>query len=133
MTRRSLLRLAATTSFVVSLFAKEKAGQNSRTSVAVRTFVGNDLEIIRNWVHAQPASALPPGLARSGSLPRGLERQLVRRGRLPPGLEKRLTPFPAELDDQLPPLREGLGRFFVEGRAVILSRNTRMIFDVFLP
>ena len=138
-TRRRLFGLAALASFAGSLLGKEKetkgnrSGQRSGTTISVDVFVGNDQRIIRDWVQAVPAGSMPPGLARRGSHPPSLEKQLVKKGTLPPGLQKKLTPFPAVLNDRLPPLSEGLGRFFIEGRAVILNRNTRVILDVYLP
>ena len=137
-TRRRFFGLAALTSFAGSLLGKEKKtkrnrnGQRSGPTLSIGVFVGEDRRIISDWVQGVPTGSLPPGLARQGSLAPGLEKQLVRRGTLPPGLQKKLTPFPAELNDRLPPLREELGRFFIEGRAVILNRNTRGILDVFL-
>ena len=113
--------------------AKGKRGDGSGVGVAVDIFIGDDRHIIRDWIRDQPASSLPPGLAKRETLPPGLQKQLARKGKLPPGLEKRLTPFPEDLSRRLPPLREGLERAFVHGRAVILNRNTQVILDVFLP
>jgi len=98
--------------------------------VAVDIFIGRDREIIHDYYVAQPGG-LPPGLAkRNGSLPPGLEKQLVRKGHLPPGLEKKLTPFPVALEHRLPPLKAGLVRGIVEGRAIIYNPKTSVILDV---
>jgi hypothetical protein len=86
--------------------------------------------MIRRYYTEHPR-ALPPGLAkRGGNLPPGLEKQLARKGHLPPGLEKKLVPFPVALERQLPPLKPGLLRGVIEGRAVIYNPKTSVIFDV---
>ena len=133
MTRRSLL---LSMPLAVSLLAKDKGkakGEGSGLNVAVDIFIGSDRRIIREWVRDQPRNSLPPGLAKRESLPPGLQKQLAKKGKLPPGLEKRSTPFPEDLSRRLPPLREGLERAFIHGRAVILNRNTQVVLDVFLP
>ncbi|MFB3923889.1 MAG: hypothetical protein ACE145_19375 [Terriglobia bacterium] len=73
---------------------------------------------------------LPPGLAkRGGNLPPGLEKHLQRNGTLPPGLQKKVEPFPADLTQRLSPLPSGYSRVILEGRALILDRNSK-IFDI---
>ncbi len=135
MTRRMLMLLMP---LALSASAKHKGrGEGKATQadlgVAVDIFIGSDRRIIREWIRDQPASSLPPGLAKRRSLPPGLQKQLARKGKLPPGLDKRRTSFPADLNRRLPPLREGLERAFIHGRAVILNRDTQVILDVFLP
>jgi len=99
--------------------------------VGVDIFVGKDREVIQHYFHSH-AESLPPGLAkRGGNLPPGLEKQLRRKGHLPPGLEKKLTLFPVELERRLPPLKPGLVRGVIEGRAVIMNAGTSVILDVF--
>jgi hypothetical protein len=98
--------------------------------VAVDVFIGKDQEMIRRYYVAHPGT-LPPGLAkRGGDLPPGLAKQLARNGHLPPGLEKKLAPFPVALEQELAPLKPGLVRGVIEGRAVIYSPKTSVIFDV---
>jgi len=133
MTRRSLLLFPAAAIPAFSQAKSKGKGKGSGLDIAVDIFIGSDKRIIRDWIGTQPSSSLPPGLAKRESLPPGLQKQLAKRGKLPPGLEKRLTPFPADLNRRLPPLREGLERVFVHGRAMILNRNTQVILDVFLP
>ena len=136
MTRRTFYLLPLWTGALVAQGKKkdkEKRGDGDAANVAVDIFIGNDKRIIRDWIRDEPRSSLPPGLARRESLPPGLQKQLARKGKLPPGLEKRLTPFPADLNRRLPPLREGLERVFVHGRAMIWNRNTQVILDVFVP
>jgi hypothetical protein len=68
---------------------------------------------------------------RGGNLPPGLEKQLRRKGHLPPGLAKKLVPFPVEVERRLPPLKSGLVRGLIQGRAVIYNLKTSLILDVF--
>ena len=105
--------------------------EENNKSAAVSIFAQGDRDIIRHHFSANQGN-LPPGLAkRNGNLPPGLEKQLQRNGHLPPGLEKKLSPFPVELERRLPPLREGLIRGVIGGRAVIMDRRTSLILDVF--
>jgi len=110
---------------------KRSEAAGSGVQIAVDIFIGPDREIIREyWADT---SNLPPGLAkRNGDLPPGLEKQLRRKGQLPPGLQKRIQPFPVELERRLSPLKDGLTRGFIAGRAVIFSSKTSMVFDVFV-
>ena len=99
--------------------------------VGVDIFIGKDREVIRQYFHDH-AGSLPPGLAkRGGDLPPGLAKQLRPKGHLPPGLEKKVAVFPVELERRLPPLKEGLVRGVIEGRAVIFNAKTSVILDVF--
>ncbi len=98
--------------------------------VTLPTFSPRDQQIIRDY-YAQSYSNLPPGLAkRGGNLPPGLERQLQRNGTLPPGLQKRVEPFPAALEQRLPPLPTGYSRVVLAGKAMILDRNNKIL-DLF--
>ncbi|MGH8545711.1 MAG: hypothetical protein ACREX3_19230, partial [Gammaproteobacteria bacterium] len=66
-------------------------------------FLPEERRIIREYYHrSAPSKGLPPGLAKKGKLPPGLQKHLVKNGRLPPGLQKRLEPLPRELDVRLP-------------------------------
>ena len=117
-----------------ALWAQKDRHQNQPPGisghVAVDVFIGKDQEMIRRYYVDHPG-ALPPGLAkRGGDLPPGLAKQLARKGHLPPGLEKKLTPFPVALEGQLAPLKPGLVRGVIEGRAVIYNPKTSVIFDV---
>ena len=62
--------------------------------------------------------AMPPGLAKRDSLPPGLAAQLERNGTLPPGLAKR--ELPADLEQQLPPVKDGYERTILEDLSVVL-------------
>jgi len=99
--------------------------------VGVDVFIGKDREIIRKYFNDH-AGNLPPGLAkRGGDLPPGLAKQLRRKGHLPPGLEKKVAVFPVELERRLSPLKAGLARGVIEGRAVIYNAKTSVILDIF--
>lgn len=99
--------------------------------VAVDVFLGRDRNLIRDYYRLHPGS-LPPGLAkRGGNLPPGLQKQLRRKGHLPPGLDREVVLFPEDLERHLPPLKAGLVRGIVGGRAVIYNPRTSVILDVF--
>ena len=105
----------------------------SGTAVAVSVvFSSTDRSTIQQWIHGTPASNLPPGLAKRGDLPPGLQKQLQRNGTLPPGLEKKISPFPADLTRRLGqlPANCGCDRIFLDGRAMIIARATSAILDV---
>ncbi|MFX0117639.1 MAG: hypothetical protein ACFFB3_24050, partial [Candidatus Hodarchaeota archaeon] len=108
-----------------------KKATNADVHVGVDIFVGKDREMIRQYFHNH-AGSLPPGLAkRGGNLPPGMARQLRQKGHLPPGLEKRVAAFPVELERRLSPLKAGLVRGVIEGRAVIYNPKTSVILDIF--
>ena len=112
--------------------SRQDRTSGAEVQVAVEVFLGKDKDVIRRYFAAH-SEGLPPGLAkRGGDLPPGLDKQLQRKGQLPPGLDKRIAAFPADLERQLPPLKPGLMRGVLEGRAVIYSPKTAAIFDVFL-
>jgi hypothetical protein len=95
-------------------------------------FSERDQTIIRGYYRPRGGRGLPPGLAkRNGKLPPGQEKQLRANGTLPPGLQKRVEPFPAGLERQLPRLPRGYSRVLVEGRAMTIDVNSRII-DVFV-
>jgi len=110
--------------------SSQKGGESS-VRIGVEIFVGQDRDSIRRYFHDH-AGKLPPGLAkRGGDLPPGLQKQLQRNGQLPPGLAKKLAAFPVELERRLPPLKPGLVRGVIEGRAVIFNAQTSVILDIF--
>jgi hypothetical protein len=93
-------------------------------------FSSRDRDIIRDYYHNR-YSNLPPGLAkRDGNLPPGLQKHLERDGTLPPGLQKRLTPFPDDLERQLPRLPSIYRRGTIGVDVVILDRRTQRIVDI---
>lgn len=122
----SLCLLVAT----ISLDAKKKRRGNDDGRDGYAKFRNEDVREIQGYYHGQQ-SGLPPGLAkRGGDLPPGLEKKLRRNGQLPPGLQKRIEPFPVELERRMPPLRRGLSRGLLGGRAVIYDPRTMAIVDV---
>ncbi len=95
-------------------------------------FSERDQRLIRSYFSSRGGRGLPPGLAkRNGNLPPGLEKQLHRSGTLPPGLQKRAEPFPVELSRQLPRLPAGYSRLIIEGRAMNMGSDNRIV-DVLL-
>ena len=114
--------------------AKGKKSHASVTAVqvGVSIFSESDRQVIGQYVRGLSTDSLPPGLAkRSGNLPPGLQKQLQRNGQLPPGLAKKIAAFPVELERRLPPLKPGLVRGVIEGRAVIYNAKTSVILDIF--
>ena len=95
-------------------------------------FSERDQRLIRSYFRSRQGRGLPPGLAkRNGNLPPGLEKQMQANGVLPPGLQKRAEPFPVELTRQLPRLPAGHSRVIIEGRAMNLGSDNRIV-DVML-
>lgn len=71
---------------------------------------------------------MPPGLAKKGKLPPGLQKQLQRNGRLPPGLAKR--DLPGDLNSRLGPLPYDTERYIVDNDVVLIRKSTGIILDV---
>lgn len=99
---------------------------------SIPEFSPRDRDIIRSYYDGGGGGGrgrgLPPGLAkRHGNLPPGLERHLEKNGTLPPGLQKRVEPFPDDLDRRLAPLPSGYSRVILEGRALIVDRNHKIL------
>jgi len=124
--------------FVIASAAGDGKGKGGKsgtapragTQISVGVFADRDRDVICGF-YASPAGGLPPGLAkRGGNLPPGQQKQLLRKGQMPPGLEKRFVPFPLELERQLSPLRSGLRRGIIDGRAVIVDERVSTIIDV---
>ena len=94
-------------------------------------FSDHDRELIREYygyTHKSKHKHLPPGLAKKGKLPPGLQKQLVRRGHLPPGLQHHR--LPNEMERRLSRIPDGYLRVMIGGSFVLLNEHTRMIFDV---
>jgi len=104
------------------------AGEHGSLDIA---FNDHDRALIRDYYYGGNVKrkGLPPGLAKKGKLPPGIQKQLVRRGQLPPGLQ--YQHFPAELERRLSPLPAGYLRAEIDGSFVLFNENTRVIFDVF--
>lgn len=104
---------------------------NAATPTSVN-FRDSDRRFIQSWAQSAPAYGLPPGLAKRGELPPGLQKQLRRNGTLPPGLQKKISPFPQDLNARLGPLPAGCNcdRVFLDGKAMIIGRTANTILDV---
>ena len=72
--------------------------------------------------------SLPSGLAKRGTLPPGLQKQLVRNGTLPPGLEWRS--LPADLQVQLPHRPADQRLVILDDRVMLIQAATNLILDV---
>lgn len=71
---------------------------------------------------------LPPGLAKKGKLPPGIQKQLARQSQLPPDVRYRY--FPRDLERQLSPLPDGYARVVIGGSFALIDKRTRVVFDV---
>jgi hypothetical protein len=67
-------------------------------------------------------------LAKKGSLPPGLAKQLARNGTLPPGLAKRS--LPDDLMVQLAPRPAGYEFILIDDRVMLIQAATNLILDV---
>jgi hypothetical protein len=94
-------------------------------------FLPEERRIIETYYHAGgPSKGLPPGLAKKGRLPPGLQKHLDRTGKLPPGLQKRLEPLPPDLETRLPRLPEHWERVIVGRDVILIDRRTQRILDI---
>jgi hypothetical protein len=128
--RISFLLVLVIAGFGVRTYAKHKGERrfDHRGEAPVSGFLPGDRDIIVDYFRTS-RSALPPGLAKRNSLPRGLEKQLQRNGRLPPGLEKKLAPFPPELDARLAPIPAGYRRVSAGHIAIVWNPRTAVVID----
>ncbi|HWP57206.1 MAG TPA: hypothetical protein VNL14_04915 [Candidatus Acidoferrales bacterium] len=94
------------------------------------SFLPEERRIITEYFTKQKARGLPPGLAKRGKLPPGLQKHLERHGTLPPGLQKRLEPFPDDLERRLPPLPEIWSRVILGRDVLLIDRRTQRILDI---
>jgi hypothetical protein len=94
-------------------------------------FLPEERKIIYQYYHrSSTAKGLPPGLAKKGKLPPGLQKQLDKNGKLPPGLQKRLEPLPRDLEARLPGLPEYWERVILQEHVVLIDRRTQRILDI---
>jgi len=94
-------------------------------------FLPEERKIIYEYYHrSSPSKGLPPGLAKKGKLPPGLQKQLDKNGKLPPGLQKRLEPLPRDLEVRLPQLPEYWERVILERDVILVDRRTNRILDI---
>lgn len=74
------------------------------------------------------SKGLPPGLAKRGTLPPGLARQVAFRGTLPPGLQKR--DLPDDLSALLPERSSNEQISIVDDDVVLIERATGLLIDI---
>ncbi|UCH46212.1 MAG: hypothetical protein JSV11_05805 [Nitrospiraceae bacterium] len=93
-------------------------------------FGDNDRRLIHDYYRHKKIKhkKMPPGLAKKGKLPPGLQKQLRKKGKLPPGLAKRHLPH--ELEDRLTPVPRGYVRLKVGGDIVLMDKETEVIVDI---
>jgi hypothetical protein len=78
--------------------------------------------------HKNKHKGLPPGLAKKGTLPPGIAKQLARNGQLPPGLD--YHPLPQDLIVQLPPVQPGYRYTIVDDKVLLVQAASNLILDV---
>jgi hypothetical protein len=94
-------------------------------------FLPEERKIIYQYYHrSSPSKGLPPGLAKKGKLPPGLQKHLDKNGNLPPGLQKRLEPLPRDLEARLPGLPEYWERVILQEHVVLMDRRSQRILDI---
>jgi hypothetical protein len=123
-----LLCFAITALWPVSYAAAAAAGDKARAA----QFLPEERKIIQKYYRSAGTSnkGLPPGLAKRGKLPPGLQKQVEKNGQLPPGLQKRLEPLPTVLNRQLPNLPDYWERVIVERDVILLDRRTNRVLDI---
>jgi hypothetical protein len=93
-------------------------------------FTDNDRRFIHNYYRNNKIKrkGLPPGLAKKGKLPPGLQKQLKKKGTLPRGLAKRSLPH--DLQERLSPLPRGYVRLKVGSDIILMNGKTEVIVDI---
>jgi hypothetical protein len=71
---------------------------------------------------------IPPGIAKKGTLPPGIYKQLVRNGQIPP--EAHYRPLPPDLIVQLPPIAPAYRFVIADDRVMLIQAATNVIMDV---
>jgi hypothetical protein len=71
---------------------------------------------------------IPPGIAKKGTLPPGIYKQLVRNGQIPAGVE--YHPLPPDLIVQLPPIAPAYRYVIADDRVMLIQAATNVIMDV---
>ena len=115
-----------TVALLVSLAAANVA---AAASVSV-VFGKDEIAVIQRYYsgHGGDAGPGPQKKQKSKPLPPGIARNLERGKALPPGIAKQR--LPAELNRQLPPVRDGYERVVVDGRVLLVEVATQVIHDV---
>jgi hypothetical protein len=133
----SLTFLLAVSSTATVAAKGEKGSRKKTTGDQIRevfpesqaVFSEQERVLIKGWFDDN-LDGLPPGLAKRGTLPPGLEKQLQKRGTLPPGLQKKIQPLPLELERQLRRLPAGYRRVVVDGNVILMNQETALIYDI---
>jgi hypothetical protein len=127
--------------FLVSVLLLAGGGRRAFAEVSVTDIVLTEIErrLISRYYQShydrweqeggnRKHKGLPPGLAKRGTLPPGLEKQLVRNGTLPPGLEWRF--LPEDLRVQLPHRPSDQRLIILDDRVMLIQAATNLILDV---
>lgn len=134
----SSLTLLLAVSSTATVTAKGDKGSSKKTTgdkirevfpESQAVFSEQERLLIKSWFHDN-WDGLPPGLAKRGTLPPGLEKQLQKRGTLPPGLQRKMQPLPLELEHQLHWLPTGYRRVVVAGNVILMNEETALIYDI---
>lgn len=94
----------------------------------IRSYYQSHYELYEQEGGKRKHKELPPGLAKRGTLPPGLEKQLERNGTLPPGLEWRF--LPQDLRVQLPHRPSDQRLIIIDDRVLLIQAATNLILDV---
>lgn len=131
------LAITATSSDALAGNGKGKPSRNKHSGAQIEVevdinfgksvFTDKERRIVREYFHDHHSN-LPPGLAKKGSLPPGLQKQLRKTGHLPPGLEKRR--MPSDLEARLPAYYGPHERHVVGNDLILLDPKTGVILDV---
>jgi hypothetical protein len=127
--------------FLVSVLLLAGGGRRAFAEASITDIVLTEIErrLIRSYYQShydrwqqeggnRKHKGLPPGLAKRGTLPPGLEKQLVRNGTLPPGLEWRF--LPEDLKVQLPHRPSDQRLIILDDRVMLIQAATSLILDV---
>jgi hypothetical protein len=93
-------------------------------------FSKDEVSVIQRYYAEHPVAAAPDGQKGKGgkALPPGIAKNLARGKPLPPGIAKQY--LPTDLVRQLPPVRAGYERVYVDGRVLLVDVATQLIHDV---
>lgn len=140
---RVLRRFGALFAFALG-FAGPAAGNAGLTDLGRAVFSEVERKIIRDyyrnrWPEAgrerlddgdgrKAAKGKDKGKGKHKGLPPGIAKKLERGGTLPPGIARQQ--FPSELENRLPPVRDGYERALVDGRVALIDIASQEIVDL---
>ena len=140
-----LRRFGAVFAFALSL-AGPAAANEGLTDLGRAVFSEVERKIIRDYYHnrwpeagrerlddrdgndRKDAKGKDKGKGKPKGLPPGIAKKLERGGTLPPGIARQQ--FPSDLEDRLPPVRDGYERALVDGRVALIDVASQEIVDL---